>query len=259
MKGGVVMTCMLHRRGNTYFMWYRTRALALLPLLALAGCATETIFQSSFNASPVGTLPAVTQATGTAASSGAPGAVVIDGPLGTSNENWVRVSRPSEDAAPIGVFEGDFSGTRGDGHYGLLTVLIVSSDIVGNNAQNQNNGSASVDLRPRPPQFPAVLHLDFLPRHPPGQMIRFNDDPNRTCGTFPVDQPFTLSIGIDVSGADATASVALLGAGVASDNCTTIALPNSLRDPLGALQLWMGWPWRGHFDATDIVVTYKKT
>jgi hypothetical protein len=90
-------------------------------------------------------------------------------------------------------------------------------------------------------------------------MIRINDNPALTFGTVTVDQAFTLSVGIDVHGDVATASVTLIGPGAGNDaSKENIALPNPRQaGPLGAIQLWMGWPWGGHFDATDIIVTYK--
>ncbi len=50
-------------------------------LLALGGCASETLFQSSFNSQSPGAEPSATQAVGTAQVSADPGGVVIAGPV----------------------------------------------------------------------------------------------------------------------------------------------------------------------------------
>jgi hypothetical protein len=223
--------------------------------LSLSGCASETLFQSSFNASAVGDPPAHNQATGTATVNGA---VSIVQP-GDSKEHWVRISRIADNVDPIGSFYGHFSHVGADGHYGLLLAMKVGSDIVGNDPGNITAGAASVEIRPNPTDKPYLLHLDFLPKQPAGQMIRINDDAANTFGTFAADQTFTLSVGIDVRSGTATASVTLLGAGIGSGSSKqNITLPNPPQaGPLGAIQLWMGAPWGGHFDATDIIVTFK--
>lgn len=226
-------------------------------ILSLVGCASETLFLSGFNASPLGGPPAATQAVGTATVGGS---VVIVTQPGNPTEHWVRVSRQAGNTDAIGTFDGHFSHAGADGHYGMLLAIKVASDIVGNVPANTDKGSASVEIRPEPAYLPYLLHLDFLPKQSHGQMIRINDDPAQTFGTFPVDQVFAVSVGIEVHGDTATASVTLLGAGVGNDNFKeNIALPNPrVAGPLGAIKLWVGWPWGGHFDATDVIVTYKQ-
>jgi hypothetical protein len=106
----------------------------------LAGCASETLLQSSFNANAIGAPPATSQAVGTMhVVDGAPGSVVIVGPVPGSNENWVRISRAAQpnNTAPISMLEGDFSQFRGDGTYGFLAALFIPS----------GSGLASVEFR----------------------------------------------------------------------------------------------------------------
>jgi hypothetical protein len=227
-------------------------------VLLLTGCASETLFQSGFNASPLNGPPSSAQTVGTATTGGA--VIVVTQPLPeTSPEHWIRVSRGTDIQSPIGSFYGHFSKAGADGHYGMILAMKVGSDIAGNTGGNADKGSASVEIRPEPAALPYLLHLDFLPKQPAGQMIRINDDPAQTFGTFASDQPFTLSIGIDVHGGTATASVTLIGPGAGSNSSKeNIALPDPRQaGPLGAIQLWMGFPWSGHFDATDVIVTYK--
>lgn len=222
-------------------------------LLWLVGCASETLFQSGFNASPLNGPPAAMQTVGTATTGGS---VITVAQTTNPAEHWVRIARQAGNTDAIGSFYGHFSRAGADGHYGMVMAIKVGSDIVG----NADMGSASVEIRPEPTDLPYLLHLDFLPKQPAGHMIRINDDPAQTFGTIAADQPFNLSVGIDVHGSTATASVTLIGPGASNDSFKeNIALPNPRQaGPLGAIKLWMGWPWGGHFDATDLIVTYKQ-
>jgi hypothetical protein len=214
----------------------------------LAGCASETLFQSSFNSNAIGSPPATTQAVGTArVVEGAPGSVVIVGPVPGSSENWVRVSRASvaNNLAPITVLEGDFSRVGGEGTYGFLAALFIPS----------GSGLATVEFDTSPSGSPAstgFLHLDFLQDN----TVRVNDDPGVTFGTFPRDRFFTLSVGLDIAASSAVAHLALFGTGTSGSMDFTIPSVNLARQ-YGAIRLWMGFPWTGSFSATDIVVTRR--
>jgi hypothetical protein len=222
--------------------------------LAMAGCASETIFLSSFNASAEGTAPAATQAVGSATLSGSVSIVNQPGP---TPEHWVRIARQAADNG-ISAFYGRFSKAPPDGHYGILLAIKVGGDLVGNVPANTDLGAASVEIRPDSSDLPYLLHLDFLPKQPQGKMIRINDDPSQAFGTFAVDEKFSISIGIDVHGGTATGAITLFGSGVSNDIAReNIPLDLRLGSPPGALQLWVGYPWAGHFDAADIIVTYK--
>ena len=101
-------------RGRVASLWQHARLLAAAgALLSLAGCASETLFQSSFNSNAVGSPPSPTQAVGTAQVSGDPGSVVIVGPVPNSSENWVKITRASvaNNQAGISTFLGNFSKT----------------------------------------------------------------------------------------------------------------------------------------------------
>ena len=80
-----------------------------------------------------------------------------------------------------------------------------------------------------------------------------------TFGSFPHDRLFTLSVGIDVTSPTAAADVTLFGAGTSGGTFDyTIKRPYFARQ-YGAIKLWMGYPWTESFDATDVLVTRKKT
>src|ERR1700758_1136946 len=132
------------------------------------GCASETLFQSSFNSNAIGAPPAATQAVGTVQVSGAPSSVVIVGPVPNSNERWVQISRASvaNNQAPISVMQGNFAKTYPDGSYGFLGALFIAS----------GSGLASVEFDTSPfgsPASTSFLHLDFLQNG----TVRFDDNP----------------------------------------------------------------------------------
>jgi hypothetical protein len=236
-------------RGRVASLWQHARLLAVAgALLALAGCASETLFQSSFNSNAVGLPPSPTQAVGTVVVSGDPGSVVIVGPVPNTNENWVKISRASvaNNQAAISTFQGNFSKTYSDGTYGFLGVMFIPS----------GSGLASVEFDTSPfgaPPSTSFLHLDFLENG----TVRFDDDPRVTFGTFLHDQFFTLSVGMDVTSTTAVAHVTLFGTGTSGGTFDyAIKQPNFARQ-YGAIQLWMGYPWTGSFDMADLVVTHK--
>jgi hypothetical protein len=213
----------------------------------LTGCPSKTLFQSSFNSQSVGAPPAANQAVGTShIVSGAPGSVVIVGPVAGSSENWVQLSRAGDaNQAPITVWEGDLSQVVGDGTYGFLAVLVIPS----------GSGLATVEFDTSPASGPpsaGFLHVDFLQNN----TVRINDDPNITFGTFPRDRFFTLSVGMTISASSAVAHLALFGEGASGAMDYNIPLVSFARQ-YGAIRLWMGSPWTGSFDATDILVTHK--
>src|SRR5579862_498364 len=191
--------------GRIASLWQRVPLLvAAGVLLLLAGCASETLFQSSFNSNAVGSPPSPTQAVGTVQVSGDPGSVVIVGPVPNSSENWVKITRASaaNNQAAISVLQGNFSKTYPGGTYGFLGAIFIPS----------GSGLASVEFDTSPfalPPSTSFLHLDFLE----SGMVRFDDDPGVTFGTFPHDQFFTLSVGMDITSTTAVAHVTLFGTG----------------------------------------------
>jgi hypothetical protein len=174
---------------------------------------------------------------------------VIVGPVPNSNERWVQISRASvaNNQAPISVMQGNFAKTYPDGSYGFLGALFIAS----------GSGLASVEFDTSPfgsPASTSFLHLDFLQNG----TVRFDDNPGVTFGGFPHNQFFTLSVGIDVTSTTAVAHVTLFGTGTSGGTFDyTIKQPNFARQ-YGAIKLWMGYPWTGSFDATDLLVTRKK-
>jgi hypothetical protein len=223
----------------------RLAGIAFVGSWLVAGCASETLFQSGFNQNTIGSPPPAAQAVGTVALSGAPGSVVVVAPPPGASEHWVKISRNGKNA-PITTMLCNFSQFRGDGTYTLIAALFIPS----------NAGPATVEFdtspQSQPPGF-GFLHLDFLQNN----TVRINDDATTAWGAFPRDQLFTLVVTLDITSQSATAHMSLFGAGASGTKDFNVT-PLSLARRLGAVKFWMGFPWEGSFDATDIVVTRKK-
>lgn len=218
----------------------------------LGGCASETLFESQFNNDAIGGPPAHNQATGTLTTTGAPGGVVVVGPVpgSKSNEHWVKISRTGDkNTAPITEMPCTFAKFEGDGTYTLLAALFIPSK----DAQGQPTGLATVEFDTSPVGSPAnaqFLHLDFMQNG----TVRMDDGPV-TWGTFPHDQFFTLAVTLDI-GASTVAHMSLFGTGASGQQDYNVPLGN-IAHQIGGVKFWMGFPWLGSFDVTDILVTKK--
>ena len=106
-------------------------------------------------------------------------------------------------------------------------------------------------------QEKGFLHLDFLQNN----KVRINDNNSQIFGTFPRDQFFTLAVNMEITSSSATAHANLFGTG-ASGNSDDLGMPINvsplfLARQFGEVKFYMGFPWNGSFDATNIIVTRK--
>ncbi len=217
---------------------------AMILCALLSACASQTLFQSNFDATLVGQPPAHAQQVGTANVSGLPGnVVVVASPIQTGGR-WVQVSRPS-DPVTIVAFQGNFSQFAGDGSYTFdATLLIPTGRAVASVQFEQFN-------QPVANSFNGFLHLDFLQNG----TIRIDDRPDQVFGTFPHDQPFIVQVTLNINAAP-TAHIVLAGSGSSGQMDYAIQGPFiAAAHNFGAVRLWMGFPFAGPFDATNIVVT----
>ncbi len=227
--------------------------LALLGfVLVLTGCNTTTVFQSNFDSNSVGQAPAHNQATGTIDVSGAPASVVIVSAPPNATGKWGQISRANQPEAAISVMQCNFSQFQQDGNYGLLAVLYIPSG-------TSNVATVEFDTTPQgQPPSTGFLHFDFLQNN----TVRINDknDSNHIFGTFPRDQFFTLSVNLQINSSSAKATATLLGSASGSKDIDIVGDggPLFLARQFGAVKFWMGFPWNGSFDVTDIVITRKK-
>jgi hypothetical protein len=223
----------------------RIAGIAVAGSLLVSGCASETLFQSGFNQNAIGSPPPAAQAVGTVTLAGAPGSIVIVGPPPGVSEHWVQISRNGQNA-PVTSMLCNFSQFRGEGTYSLIAALFIP----------RSAGLATVEFDTTPmgqPSGVGFLHLDFLENN----TVRINDDPNQVWGTFPRDQVFSLTVTLEITSQSATAHMSLFGTG-ASGNKDFNVTPVALARQIGAVRFFMGTPWQGSFEATDILVTRKK-
>jgi hypothetical protein len=216
-----------------------------LVLTVLAGCQSETLFQSNFDSTVVGQPPAPVQASGTASVFGPPGSVVVVGAPGQTSGHWLQVSR-ADNRAPIAGMVGMLSAVRGPGQYSFICAMFMPT----------GSGLATLSFEPVPQPQPgglySFLHLDFTQDN----RVRINDDDNTKFGTFPRDQPFDVTVSLNTAASPPGAHIALLGTGTSGSMDYTITDPIQFVQQFGAIRVWMGFPWTGYFDSTDLIVTH---
>jgi hypothetical protein len=218
----------------------------LAVFVLLTGCARETLFKSNFDPTPINQPPAHVQDVGTANVDGPAGSVIVVAPPVTPSGKWVEVRRPNAQS-PVAGLQGNFSQFRGDGEYTFSSTIFMPA----------GSGVATVQFEPfnQPVgTLRSFLHIDLMPDN----RVRIDDKEATAFGSFPRNQPFILQVTLKISAAVATANIVLSGAGASgqADYGITPALLPMARQ-FGAVRIWMGFPWTGAFDATNIVVTRK--
>jgi len=224
-------------------------------VLQLTGCGSVTLFQSSFDSNAVGGPPSHNQSAGTIDVSGAPGSVVIVSSPPNATGNWAQILRANDPVAPISTMQGNLSQPPQDGSYSLLAVLFIPS----------GTGLATVEFdtsaQGSPPSN-GFLHLDFgdFTQNNTVQKntVRINDDKGQLFGTFPRDRFFTLGVNLEITSSSAAAHMNLYGTGASGTKDINNVTPLFLARQFGAVKFYMGFPWNGSFDVTNIVVTRKK-
>jgi len=225
---------------------------SLVMLMLFAGCAGKTVFQSNFGASMVGQPPSQTQTVGTANVFGDQGSVVVAS-IPDVTGTWVEIGRtPTQHGQPpsqLAIFQGNFVQSAGAGTYYFSTFLYIPSD--SNNVatlQFDQFGWPVADVTG------GFLHIDFLLDN----RVRIDDNANTIFGTFPRNQVFIVQVTLNVNPVASTAHIVLSGAGASGEADYTI-IPALQQKALqfGAVKVWMGFPWTGKFDASQIVVTYN--
>jgi hypothetical protein len=84
--------------------------------------------------------------------------------------------------------------------------------------------------------------------------VEIDDKPATDFGSFPRDAAFDLFVTLNTSASPPTATIGLAGPGASGSTTYTIAFPSAAQQ-FDAITLWMGYPWTGYFQATDLTVT----
>jgi hypothetical protein len=225
------------------------RPLAIMTAAAASalttGCSSVTLFQSAFNSNAVGVVPAHVQATGTIDVAGVPGGVLVVDPPPGANEHWAKISRTSGPQSPISSMFCNFSAVKGPGTYSLAAAMFIPS----------GSGLATVEFMTSPSGSPpniGFLHLDFME----DGTVRLDDDPGQIWGSYQHDKSFDLFVTLDITATTAIAHLSLIGSGTSSSKDYTVPL-GKFAHQIGAVNVWMGSPWGGSFDITDIIVTKR--
>lgn len=216
----------------------------LLVLLLATGCKQETLFKSNFDANVVNQPPAQAQAIGTVNVDGPPGSVLVVAAPPSLSGKWIQISRPN--GPNLCGLQGNLIQVPRDGTYVFSTVLFIPA----------GTGLASVQFEPVGTPvtnyFNGFLHLDFMQDN----RVRIDDDDSTKFGTFPRGQPFIVQVTLNINASSPSAHIILSGAGASGDaNRNIIPALRPKAQQFGAVRLWMGFPFTGPYDATNIVVT----
>ena len=181
-----------------------------IAFILFTGCATETLFQSNFDATPVNQPPAHVQQVGTANVDGPAGSVkVISSPVNSSGK-WIQVTRTSNQTSVSG-FQGKFTG---DGEYVFSSVLFIPS------------GSGLVTIQFEPFAQPvstltSFLHIDFTEDN----RVRIDDNDATKFGLFPRNQAFIVQVTLNINAEVSTAHIVFSGAGASGEADCSILTP----------------------------------
>ena len=136
---------------------------------------------------------------------------------------------------------------RGPGHYVFTGFFYMPT----------GTGLASINFEtPNPvrPGLETFLHLDLTREN----NVRIDDNPNVTFGSFTRDQPFILEVALDTTVSPAMAHIVLSGAAASGVfDYPTQSVFQQASQQFGDVRVWMGFPWSGFFDATQLVVTHR--
>jgi hypothetical protein len=229
-------------------------------LLLLTGCGSTTVFQSSFNSNGLGA------STGTVVIP--QGSVVSVSTPPNTTGYWAQIQRAAPPGSPISTLQCNLSQVQQTGSYSFVAVLYIPSPIIITNRDAKapsisnpvepTNPDATVEFDTSPqggPPSQSFLHLDFTPNN----TVRINDDNNQVFGTFPRDQFFTLAVSLVITSTSAAADLNLYGSGASGTKHVDINnVPISFPQQFGEVQFYMGFPWNGSFDVSNILVTRKK-
>ena len=225
-----------------------------LVLLLTTGCASTTLFQSNFDATPINQPPAHTQAVGTATIEGSVVVATLPDPPSVRGVRFDPISSPNTPTAlHCNLVQHPANGT-----YVFSTVLYLPSKSGGIVTIWFDRAPALVSpVRKSKAAFGAgqpFMHLDFL-----SHSVRIDDDASTIFGTFPRDQVFIVQVTLNIN-ASPSADIVLSGAGASGQahrNLSAGLPPNPLQ--FGAVRIWTVLTADNQtFYAANVVVTRKQ-
>jgi len=219
-------------------------ALPLVFSFLMAGCSSETLFRSNFDATPSGQQPAAAQSIGTAAVDGPAGSVIVIDPPVQPSGKWVQISRPN--GPLVAGLQGKFSQFRGNGEYTFSATMFMPT----------GSGVATIQFETftnPPSSLQAFLHLDFTEQN----QVRIDDDQSTAFGSFPRNQPFIVQVKLNINDTASTANIVLSAGADGEKNYTVLGPLQGQSRQFGAVRVWQGFPHTGPFDATNLDVTRR--
>jgi hypothetical protein len=242
---------MVAKNGST---WNPLRLFVLMvaavPCLG-AECEAETRFSASFESNTQGAPPDPVQPTGRVrVESGAGSVLVVPTPAGGDPDKWVRIRHPVANTNPTAMIA-DLSRSAGNGTTTLIATLFIPPP-----GPRPNPGLAralaTVQFETTLPdgQAPSFMHLDFMDT---GE-VRIDDLPSTTFGSFPFGEPFTISVGSEVTPSNATAHITLLSP--ASGQVDRPIGSANLARAFSAVRFWIGFQFAATFFIDDLTVLH---
>ena len=207
----------------------------------ITGCGSNTVFQADFSDNPINQPPSTTQKVGTVRTDGPANSVIVVNLSPNLPGKWIEVSRADNPSA-VAALQGTLKEFGGVGVYVFTCTLVIPD----------GSGAVTVQFeRFNQPanQYETFLHIDFMETN----QVRVDDEANTLFGTFPRNTPFIVQVTLDINSSASDAKIVLSGAGASGQANRQITF-NSLAQQFGAVRLWMGFPFVGSFNATNIVV-----
>jgi hypothetical protein len=216
-----------------------------LGAVLLCGCPSTTLLEVRFDADTPGAPPSPTQTLGTVVvEPGAGSVVVVDTPAAdVTPAKWARISHPTR-ITPETSMIARMTAPAGNGSFSVTTLLYVPT--------GEAVPTIQLETLPLGQGAASFLHVDLLA----DGSLRIDD--TMTFGHYPHDQPFLLSIQLEIDQVGATARIAPVGAGTSGSAEIPISSPNIAR-LFGAVRIWMGFQFGGTFFADDVVVVKRES
>lgn len=211
--------------------------------LLLASCSETKLFVSNFDTNTPGQPPAHVQKVSTLDLVTAGTVTIAPSPVSVSG-NWAKTTRTGTND-PIAGFNCNNLKIIGEGEYRFSATLFITG----------NSGNVTIDFLPDVPTGLSFLHIDFMQNNG----IRLQDSQIIPGMRFPKDSIFIAQVTLKIKSTQATAHIALGGVGTAGTfDYTMNNTELRLAQRFSKTALFMGYPEKGSFFSTNIVISHIK-